>query len=103
MNNRGQPRPIVPTEVLKELRSSVQDRSRYVLGRGLLQWFATKISIFGLWEARVDTMSYRRTKICFVLSWDVLVSMLPMRPGRSNSLWNKLSGFYPFNSVQIRH
>ena len=35
MNNcKSQPRPIVPMEVLKELRSSVQDRSRYVLGRG---------------------------------------------------------------------
>ena len=34
----------------------------------------------------VDTMSYRRTKICLMLSWDVLVGMLPMRHGRSNSL-----------------
>ena len=57
-----------------------------------LQWFCNKdINFFGLNVGKcgnlvVDTMSYRRTKICLMLSWDVLVGMLPMRHGRSNSL-----------------
>ena len=93
MTERAKPRPIVPIEVLKELRRSVQDRSHYVLGTVFLQWFCNKdINFFGLnvgsvGNLVVDTMSYRRTKICLMLSWDVLVGMLPMRQGRSGSLW----------------
>ena len=59
-------------------------------------------------EVCVGTMSYRRTKICFVLSWDVLVGMLPIRPGRSNSLWKLQSmaccscgDFTPINRNQF--
>ena len=60
---------------------------------GFCSGFATKISFsFGIECGKcgnlvVDTMSYRRTKICLMLSWDVLVGMLPMRQGRSISLW----------------